>query len=280
MKRYQLLRFVALLALAAALPFYALREPGRMARTKEAQREQFVADAAGLFLNNCTSCHGLAGEGTSAIPALNRPALAGADFDYLFQRIAHAPHGTSMAVWHVGEGGRLSGYQAEALVTLIREEKWDRVQALAEAQAQPLALLPEPVHTTPAAITDPLAEDPHSCISCHEEPEMHANRFGLDCSRCHVLESWAPALLTRHVFTLDHGSEAQVECQVCHAANYQDNTCYGCHDHQPSDMETVHTSETRYDLRPCASCHPTGSEAVDRQLNQPEVAGQLFPAGR
>lgn len=280
MNRYYLLRLIALLVLALALPLYALGEPDRMARTQVAQREQSVAEATSLYLDNCTACHGVNGEGTGAIPALNRPALAGADFDYLYQRIAHAPHGTSMAIWHVGEGGRLTGYHAEALVALIREGAWDQVLALAEARGENLAELSPPAHNTTTTVIDPRADDPHSCVSCHAEPEVHANRFGLDCSRCHGLESWTPALLTRHVFALDHGSEEALECQVCHAANYVEHTCYGCHEHQPEQMATAHTTETGYEMSPCGSCHPTGSEEIDRLLDQSEVARQLGLEGQ
>lgn len=278
MNRYRLIRFIALAVLAVALPLYALREPARMARTQETQRGQYVADAATLYLDNCIACHGARGQGTGAIPALNRPALASADFEYLYQRIAHAPHGTSMAIWHVGEGGRLIGYQAEALVTLIQQEEWGQVRALAAAKGETLAALASASHTDFSLLANPLGSDPHACVSCHEEPAVHANRFGLDCNRCHTLDAWMPALLTRHTFALDHGSDEAVECQVCHTANYTDHTCYGCHDHQPADMDDVHVSETRYNIRPCVSCHPTGSEAIDRQPDLGEVAGQVEEA--
>lgn len=272
MNRYRLIRFIALGLLALALPIYALREPGRMARTQQTQRGQYVSDAASLYLDNCVACHGARGQGTGAIPALNNPALASADFDYLYQRIAHAPHGTSMAIWHVGEGGRLTGYQAEALATLIKAVEWEQVRVLASARGETLAALGSAPHTDFSLLVDPLEADPHACISCHEEPAVHANRFGLDCARCHSLDGWMPALLTRHTFALDHGGE-EVECQVCHTANYTDHTCYGCHDHQPGQMDDVHVSETRYNIRPCVSCHPTGSEAIDRQMDQGEIAG-------
>lgn len=270
MNRYYLIRLIALGVLALVLPLYAIREPGRMQQAQQALSEQLVTDAATLYLDNCVSCHGAEGLGTAAIPPLNSAALASADFDYLFQRIAHAPHGTSMAVWHVGEGGRLSSYQAEALATLIQQGDWPRVQALAGARELSLAVLAPPAPNTPDLSADPLLSDPHSCVSCHEEPVVHASRFGLDCARCHSEERWTPALLTRHVFALDHGGEGAVECQVCHTANYADHTCYGCHDHTAAQMEAVHVTETRYNLRPCVSCHPTGSEAIDRRPGGPE----------
>jgi mono/diheme cytochrome c family protein len=270
MNRYDAARLIALGVLALALPLYALREPARMEQARRAQSAQFIADAASLYVEQCIACHGAEGQGTGAIPALNSAALASADFDYLFQRIAHAPHGTSMAVWHVGEGARLTSYQAEALATFIRQSEWKTVSALAEARLVALAAMPPLLPSTTIFTADPLLADPHSCVSCHEEPAMHANRFGLDCARCHGQDSWTPALLTRHVFALDHGGAGTVACQVCHAANYADHTCYGCHDHTLVQMENVHAGDTRYNIRPCISCHPTGSEAIDRQLNETE----------
>lgn len=280
MNRYRLIRLLALAVLALALPLYALREPGRMARTLQQQQDQYVADAADIYLQSCVSCHGTQGQGTLAIPALNDPALASADFEYLYQRIAHAPHGTSMAIWHVGEGGALSGYQAEALVTLIRREEWGLVDALAQARDTTLVAVAPVVHTSLNLAAEP-AEDPHACATCHEEPDVHANRFGLDCARCHAQDAWIPALLTGHTFALDHGGAGTVECQVCHTANYADHTCYGCHDHQPEQMATVHPNETRYNIRPCVSCHPTGSEEIDRQMDQMQALqpGLISPVG-
>jgi hypothetical protein len=176
------------------------------------------------------------------------------------------PSGTS------AKAARLSGYQAEALVTLIRREEWGLVDALAQARDTTLVAV-APVLNTSLNLHLPAAPpaDPHACSSCHEEPEVHANRFGLDCARCHAQDVWIPALLTGHTFALDHGGAGTVECQVCHTANYVDHTCYGCHDHQPEQIATDHPNETRYNIRSCASCHPTGSEEFDRQMDQAQA---------
>jgi hypothetical protein len=97
------------------------------------------------------------------------------------------------------------------------------------------------------------------CVACHEDPEVHAGEFGLDCSRCHGVAAWKPAQLTRHIFFLDHGGEGDVECEVCHTGTYVEHTCYGCHDrHQPGEMEALHLQEGIAGFETCADCHPTG----------------------
>ena len=104
------------------------------------------------------------------------------------------------------------------------------------------------------------AGTPGDCVDCHEEPEVHAGQFGLDCSRCHTSEAWAPAELTRHDFHLDHGDEGEIDCEVCHVASYAEHTCYAdCHD--PEGTRAAHSETDTLDsaaYENCATCHPTG----------------------
>jgi hypothetical protein len=119
------------------------------------------------------------------------------------------------------------------------------------------------------------AAEVRDCVACHEDPEVHAGDFGLDCSRCHTAAAWTPAQLTRHVFFLDHGSEDQLECEVCHEASYVEYTCYGCHDHTPADMQEIHAQAGIEDLAGCAAggCHPTGQPGEAVQAAQPRSEG-------
>lgn len=96
------------------------------------------------------------------------------------------------------------------------------------------------------------------CVACHEDPEVHAGQFGLDCARCHTAAAWVPAQLTRHTFRLDHGEEGEVACETCHADTYVVYTCYGCHDHQPGEMRAAHEREEIAEFEACHECHPTG----------------------
>jgi len=256
MKVYEILGMLALLALVIALPLYATWEPQRMAQAGEALQTRRVTDAAILYLNSCSRCHGPDGAGLESMPPLSNPALAEADQSALYDAIAHSPHGSVMASWHVGEKGALSGYQVEGLVTLISSAAWDRVMALAEEIGTVGA---EPPPVVDLALLEPAGDDdPHECRSCHEEPAIHADRFGLNCARCHNLQAWKPALLTRHTFRLDHGTDQQLACQTCHTDSYSENTCYGCHDHQLEEMQDVHAAEGMLKIDTCIECHPTG----------------------
>lgn len=273
MKIYNALALLALTTLVVLLPVYGLHESERMAQADTLLEAQYVADAAALYLTNCAACHGFDGRGLGAMPALNKTALAEASYEVLYRTIAYSPHGSAMAAWHVEEGGTLSSYQVKGLVTLIRASAWDQVSFL--AQAQNLAL--DPIQAVALADLEPAGnEDPHECRACHEEPAIHAERFGMNCARCHGLQAWKPALLTKHTFPLDHGGD-QLACQTCHVTTYAGYTCYGCHDHQPAAMEAAHDDLEAPELESCASCHPTGelveASGLQARTSNPHGAG-------
>ena len=278
MNKYYAIGMVALLVVVAALPVYAYLEPYRLTAAQDSLRRQFVAEGATLYVDNCIHCHGATGEGVGPMPPLNNPALASANHDIIYDTIAHSPHGTAMSAWHLDEGGALSSFQVEGLVTLIMDADWGRVAALAaQAGYEP----PDPDPPAPEvqlATMEATGEDPHECQACHEEPAVHADRFGLNCSRCHTLEAWKPAYLTRHTFFLDHGDEGKLACATCHTETYADNTCYGCHDHDPAEMEVAHAAEEIYDLDGCAECHPTGQADEAAQLGY-GLSGQAAVGG-
>jgi mono/diheme cytochrome c family protein len=279
MNKYVAIGIIALLIVVAALPVYALLEPYRMDVAQASLRQRFVAEGAGLYVANCVHCHGVDGGGIGPMPALNNPALATVDREVLYDTIAHSPHGTAMAAWHVDEGGILSGYQVEGLVSLITNADWGRVEALA---AKHRVVIPTPVApmeelATMEASTGEVL-DPHECRACHEEPAVHADRFGLNCSRCHTLQAWKPAQLTRHVFYLDHGDGGKLACQTCHTESYAGHTCYGCHDHDPGEMQAAHATEEIYAYDNCAECHPTGEAGEAARLGY-GLSGQASNAG-
>ncbi len=281
MKKYNLISLVALSILVVSLPIYVISEAERMGNAQSVLRQRYIQEGATLYVENCIRCHGPDGGGVGAMPALD--GLQEAEYRVLYRTIAHSPHGTAMSSWHLDQGGPLNDYEVEGLVTLIQNGGWFQVQDLAYAED----LIPvQPSATPPAnpylemAMLEQGQGDPHECHNCHEEPDVHAGRFGLNCSRCHTLQAWAPALLTRHTFLLDHGDEGQVACQTCHIQTYSEYTCYECHDHQPEEMRDVHTQEGIYgdEVEDCARCHPTGqpdegSLYMDGQAANPELDG-------
>ncbi len=257
MSRYEFIGIVALVVLIVVLPVYALLEPSRLDQDQSDLRRQYLADGTQLYLENCVQCHGPTGAGVGAMPALDTLGPGRADPDLLFRTIALSPHGTTMAAWHVDEGGKLNNYQVQGLVTLILHADWPQLGALAvEQDVVPPTPGANDVDISTLELED--AMDPHECRACHEEPDLHAERFGLNCSRCHTLDAWKPALLWRHTFRLDHGGEGSVACQTCHTQNYAENTCYECHDHDPGEMEGIHADEEIFEFAGCVDCHPTG----------------------
>ena len=308
MNKYDGILLVALLILVALFPIYGLMESGRMDRAQVAMVQGYLDDGIEMYVDNCIDCHGYTGEGVGSMPALNNPALAEADTSLLHRIIATSPHGSVMAAWHVDEGGVLNNYQVQSLVTLIQEGDWDRASQVAQAKG---IVIPTPAAKAPKAaeelnrlaaeraasnaraaldagamaisaididvqaalLGEVPAENPHACFACHEEPDVHVDRFGVQCARCHGLAAWEPALLTRHVFELDHGGDGQpVACETCHVDNYYEHDCYACHnEHQPEEMGTAHAAEEIFEFDDCISCHPTGQPGEAEQFQWIQV---------
>jgi len=277
MNRYTTTAILSLLIFVMALPLYALRERQRLAQAQDTLQEQVLVEAAVIYVENCATCHGPVGEGIGVTPALNNPALTEASPDALFHVIARAAHGSTMAAWHINEGGILNDYQIRELVMLIQANEWQAVAEAAGEQDNLVAsLLSEELVEVYMQTED--ETDPHACKACHEEPEVHLGQFGLNCGRCHSPEAWTPALLVRHNFPLEHGGEEPASCQTCHIENYVTNNCYQCHDHDPQEMVTIHLDYDIVDLTFCVSCHPTGAPGeAEKLLNGADERVEAIP---
>lgn len=272
---------IALLVLVIVLPVYGNSEAERMQQAQARLCEQYKADGINLYLQNCASCHGANGSGIGKVPALNRSGLSEIPDEALSRTIARESHGSVMAAWHISEGGILTDYQIQNVVTLIKFADWGIVQSTAHENG--FTAPPNPaIENGLSFLVTENAGDPHQCVSCHEEPAIHAQAFGINCARCHNTTTWTPAVLTRHDFLLDHGGEGEVDCKTCHPSNYVTYDCYGCHeDHQPDEMQEAHLAENIPAFENCASCHPTGAEGEADRLRRanPELFGNLLDAG-
>jgi mono/diheme cytochrome c family protein len=269
-----LLSILGLFAIIAAFPVYMAQEPQRLQVAQDKLREKELVEATDLYVDYCLSCHGLAGEGLDNMPALNNPAMADANARALFNKIAHAPHNSAMAAWHIEEGGILNTYQVNKLVTLIRFGDWYKVGMIAANRNIPVPSGPNPDMAT--IFLEELEDKDHQCVACHEEPQMHTGLFGIQCARCHTIDAWAPAYLTLHTFILDHGENVTKNCETCHPKNYPEYTCYGCHDHVEEEMVAIHLDEQITDIANCAMCHPTGVEGEAGRLRELQVDPQLL----
>jgi hypothetical protein len=94
---------------------------------------------------------------------------------------------------------------------------------------------------------------PRDCYGCHRGQDVHAERLGIDCGKCHDNEKWQTP-------TFDHsrdtkwpleGRHAKVDCHACHTAptvtQKLATDCIGCH--RASD---AHSGKLGTD---CATCH-------------------------
>lgn len=280
MNKSILISLIALSILVIAIPIYGLMENQRMDRAQLALQEQYIYEGIDIYLQNCASCHAADGAGAGMMPALNKEAFAEARSDLLFSTIARAAHGSAMAAWHNEEGGILNDYQIQELVALIQHGDWATVTRMAAVRGYVEAPAPAGENGLDYMAAENL-DDPHQCVDCHEDPAIHAGLFGVNCARCHNATAWKPAVLTRHIFLLDHGDKGEVDCATCHPNNYVEYDCYACHeDHQAEEMETFHLAEGIKDLSNCAACHPTGVSGEADQLRNmnPELYGGLLDA--
>ena len=182
MTKYNLITTIALLILVIAIPVYALREPDRMEQAQADLRQQFVSDAAVIYVENCALCHGAAGEGIGSMPGLNNEGLRTADFDILYKTIARGRYNTVMTGWHEDEGGTLNEYQINELVALIRYADWPEVGEIAASRGLIPPTLPVP-EMEPAMVEEVTALGPEGVIWA--EGMM---LFAGNCTVCHGIQ--------------------------------------------------------------------------------------------
>jgi len=102
---------------------------------------------------------------------------------------------------------------------------------------------------------------PHDCVNCHAANDIHNGAFGSQCGTCHKPTTWSQTILGEHIFPITHRNEGRlIECQVCHNPNFSTYTCFGCHEHNPAEIEQKHLEEGIRSFQNCVNCHPTGRE--------------------
>jgi mono/diheme cytochrome c family protein len=186
-----LLGILATSLIATGILWYALQEPARIVSAQEGQILTDLDNGMTIYAENCSVCHGMAGEGIGATPALDNPALRSTDYNTLYKIIGRGLFGTSMPAWSKEDGGPLSDYQIGELVTLIQLGDWqttqDRVVNMGLAPLVPFTTEPDP------AILEELAGLPDGAILT-----QGITLYAGQCVACHGADglgtSLAPAL--------------------------------------------------------------------------------------
>ncbi len=189
MNKYLVISFIALLILVVALPIYGLLEPSRMAWAQYDLRQQFVSNAAVIYVENCAICHGASGEGIGPNPPLATQGLREADYDFLYKTIARGRYDTAMAGWHEDEGGVFNDYEIEELVALIRYVDWSQVNELSAQRGLIPPTLPIP-GVDEAFLEQVAALDPQRGEAWTQGIQAYAE----NCTICHASMARAPAL--------------------------------------------------------------------------------------
>lgn len=99
------------------------------------------------------------------------------------------------------------------------------------------------------------------CDSCHSNPgdALHL-KIKSNCTQCHTQEAWVPATFDHDdYFRFDRHHDT--DCVTCHIDNnYDDYTCYGCHEHSRSNIREEHIEEGIRNYENCVDCHRSGDE--------------------
>lgn len=168
----------ALLLVVSALGFYILNEPARIVDAQKDVISVQLDVAMSLYAENCSVCHGLNGEGIGATPALDSEALRSMSYDDLQKTISRGRYQTAMPAWSIEDGGPLSDYQIDELVTLIQYGDWvetgDRTVNLGLAPLIPFTTEPDPallaeIGNLPDGATLQTAVQlfAANCVACH-----------------------------------------------------------------------------------------------------------------
>jgi hypothetical protein len=94
------------------------------------------------------------------------------------------------------------------------------------------------------------------CATCHSPPVDDLHRGGdKSCAQCHGTQAWKPATF-EHSRYFSLSSPHNASCATCHlGGNLRVYTCFGCHEHQKSQIEARHSREGIRDTQNCARCH-------------------------
>lgn len=109
-----------LLTMALVFPFYRWYEPATRDDAREEQAAALAAEGETVWQQNCSSCHGLAGEGGVG-PALNSTQFLQSATDQQTRTlIAVGIPGTQMSAFSLDYGGTLTSEQIRSVAAYIR----------------------------------------------------------------------------------------------------------------------------------------------------------------
>jgi Class III cytochrome C family len=94
------------------------------------------------------------------------------------------------------------------------------------------------------------------CESCHDSPKDNFHQqIASSCTQCHSSKGWKPSTFDHDRFFVLDGDH-NTTCATCHSnKDFKFYTCYGCHEHTPSNIRSEHEEEGIRNFNNCVSCH-------------------------
>ncbi len=141
-----------------------------------------AALGSSVFLQNCSPCHGINGQGVNA-PALRNNKLVQAGGDPVFQTIANGHPGTAMPAWLQTRGGTLTETQINNVIGYLNTLQ--NVASLPTATPQPTET-PSPANAPtpePARPSEPGGSG--SAVGLQGDATRGMPLFGKYCAVCH-----------------------------------------------------------------------------------------------
>ena len=235
----------------------------------------------GLFAQSCDSCHTPEAWKPAQLDGQSFEHLANTGFSLVLHQADYSNQTISCASCHPQD---LNSFALQTCIDchtqhdqtfmsdhqqqfgsqcMVCHDGVDRLSNFDHANFFPLEGKHATIQCNDCHVNQAYRETPSQCSECHQEPDIHAGVFGLQCADCHTADAWSPATLLEHTFPINHGLEGQgapLQCDACHGANYIEYTCYNCHEHQVNEITEKHQEEgiSSTELPACAQCHPDG----------------------
>jgi mono/diheme cytochrome c family protein len=148
--------------------------------------EEEAALGSPLYLNGCTPCHGLQGEGVDAPALRNSQYVQTASQQALLTLVSDGVAGSEMPAWLQANGGPLADAQITSVIAYLHTLQ--NVSSLPRATPGPEEPTPTPLPPgaptpEPARPSEPGA--PGSAASQPGDPNRGQPAFGLYCASCH-----------------------------------------------------------------------------------------------
>jgi mono/diheme cytochrome c family protein len=144
------------------------------------------AQGAPIYLQNCSACHGVAGQGVSAPALRNSQYIRTGDDQSIFATVANGRPGTNMTAWLQANAGPLTDAQITDVVAYLHTLEG----VPAQPTSTPMPVQPSATPTPPGAPTsEPVRPSipgkPGLAVTLAGDAGRGRSLFGQYCAACH-----------------------------------------------------------------------------------------------